>query len=634
MKYNIDFEVAAAVFLVLFYFFHKIQFYTNTKGSKLFQKIIISLLIACITDFVTALSISFPYSVPVSVNVLLNTIYFEVAPFSTFLVILYLESVLESEKDFKLLNSINIFIYCVYTFMVCSGPLLNTMFYFDENRQYQHGPLYVFLYIVPMLYTLVAIILLLRNRKGFKKYYFISCILFILISEGGLALQLFFLGETLVSYFFSAIAIIILLFSMETPDYQKLMFTMAELDKAKKEADEARTEAENANKAKSIFLANMSHEIRTPINGIMGIDEIALREVSEENMKQYLLDIRDASNSLLALINDILDVSKIESGRMEIVKGEYSLNKLIYSIVNVIMFKAESKGLKLDISNNAEIPEMLLGDEGRIRQILINLLSNAIKYTQEGSVSFSVDYKIINNKEINVIFKVKDTGIGIKEEDKPKIFGRFERVDIEKNRNIEGTGIGLSLSKQLTELMDGTISFDSTYEKGTEFIVVLPQKVVNNEPMGKFSGKKNEDDLIVRYDDFEAPDAKILVVDDIALNLKVMIGLLKDTKIQIDTAQDGHRCLELAKNTKYDLIFLDHLMPEMDGIETLHILKNSPKNLNYTTPVIALTANSTTNARKFYMVEGFDDYLTKPMELELLFKMIKIYLPSNKMILF
>ena len=634
MKYNIDFEVAAAVFLVLFYFFHKIQFYTNTKGSKLFQKIIISLLIACITDFVTALSISFPYSVPVSVNVLLNTIYFEVAPFSTFLVILYLESVLESEKDFKLLNSINIFIYCVYTFMVCSGPLLNTMFYFDENRQYQHGPLYVFLYIVPMLYTLVAIILLLRNRKGFKKYYFISCILFILISEGGLALQLFFLGETLVSYFFSAIAIIILLFSMETPDYQKLMFTMAELDKAKKEADEARTEAENANKAKSIFLANMSHEIRTPINGIMGIDEIALREVSEENMKQYLLDIRDASNSLLALINDILDVSKIESGRMEIVKGEYSLNKLIYSIVNVIMFKAESKGLKLDISNNAEIPEMLLGDEGRIRQILINLLSNAIKYTQEGSVSFSVDYKIINNKEINVIFKVKDTGIGIKEEDKPKIFGRFERVDIEKNRNIEGTGIGLSLSKQLTELMDGTISFDSTYEKGTEFIVVLPQKVVNNEPMGKFSGKKNEDDLIVRYDDFEAPDAKILVVDDIALNLKVMIGLLKDTKIQIDTAQDGHRCLELAKNTKYDLIFLDHLMPEMDGIETLHILKNSPKNLNYTTPVIALTANSTTNARKFYMLEGFDDYLTKPMELELLFKMIKVYLPSNKMILF
>lgn len=634
MKYNIDFEVAAAVFLVLFYFFHKIQFYTNTKGSKLFQKIIISLLIACITDFVTALSISFPYSVPVSVNVLLNTIYFEVAPFSTFLVILYLESVLESEKDFKLLNSINIFIYCVYTFMVCSGPLLNTMFYFDENRQYQHGPLYVFLYIVPMLYTLVAIILLLRNRKGFKKYYFISCILFIFISEGGLALQLLILGETLVSYFFSAIAIIILLFSMETPDYQKLMFTMDELDKAKKEADEARTEAENANKAKSIFLANMSHEIRTPINGIMGIDEIALREVSEDNMKQYLLDIRDASKSLLALINDILDVSKIESGKMEIVKEEYSLNKLIYSIMNVIMFKAESKGLKLDISNNPDIPEMLLGDEGRIRQILINLLSNAIKYTQEGSVSLYVDYKIVNKEEINVIFKVKDTGIGIKEEDKPKIFGRFERVDIVKNRNIEGTGIGLSLSKQLTELMKGTISFDSIYEKGTEFVVVLPQKIVNNEPMGKFSGKKKEDNLIVRYDDFEAPDAKILVVDDIALNLKVMLGLLKDTKIQIDTAEDGPSCLELAKNTKYDLIFLDHLMPEMDGIETLHILKNSPKNLNYTTPVIALTANSTTNARKFYMVEGFDDYLTKPMELELLFKMIKVYLPSNKMILF
>ena len=630
MKYNIDFEIAAAIFLVLFYFFHKIQFYTNTKGSRLFQKIIISLLVASITDSATALSISYAHDIPVWVNVLLNTIYFEVAPFSTYLVILYFEAVLESDKDFKILNTINLAIYFIYTFMVCSGSVLDTMFYFDENRVYQHGPLYVFLYVVPMLYTLMAIILLLRNRRGFKRYYFISCVIFILISEGGLALQMFVLDNMLVSYFFSAIAIIILLFSMETPDYQKLMFTMDELDKAKSEADEARAEAEKANRAKSIFLANMSHEIRTPINGIMGIDEIALREVEDDSMKQHLLDIRDASNSLLALINDILDVSKIESGKMEIVDGEYSLNKLMYSIMNVIYFKAESKGLQIEMSNNPQIPELLFGDEGRIRQILINLLSNAIKYTPEGKVSLYVDFEQTSSKAVNLIFKVNDTGIGIKEEDKPKIFGRFERVDLKKNRNIEGTGLGLSLTKQLTELMGGQISFESVYEEGSEFVVVLPQRVVNGTPMGEFIGRKHEADKIEIYDDFVAPDARLLVVDDVALNLKVMLGILKETKMQIDTAQDGQTCLDMAKATKYDLIFLDHLMPELDGIETLHLLKDNPKNTNYTTPVIALTANSTINARKYYMQEGFDEYLTKPMELEQLFKLIKLYLPSDK----
>ena len=203
-------------------------------------------------------------------------------------------------------------------------------------------------------------------------------------------------------------------------------------------------------------------------------------------------------------------------------------------------------------------------------------------------------------------------------------------MDLKKNRNIEGTGLGLSLTKQLTELMGGQISFESVYEEGSEFVVVLPQRVVNGTPMGEFIGRKHEADKIEIYDDFVAPDARLLVVDDVALNLKVMLGILKETKMQIDTAQDGQTCLDMAKATKYDLIFLDHLMPELDGIETLHLLKDNPKNTNYTTPVIALTANSTINARKYYMQEGFDEYLTKPMELEQLFKLIKLYLPSDK----
>lgn len=631
MKYNIDFEIAAAMFLVIFYFFHRIQFYSNNKGNKLFQKLIIALLVACLTDLATAVSISYAQNIPVWLNIILNTIYFEVAPFSTYLVIFYTESVLESDKDFKILNGILFAIYGVYTCIVLSSPLFNTMFYFDENRVYMHGPFYVVLYVVPMLYTLMAIILILKNHTAFKRYFFITFILFILISEGGLILQLAVLGTTLASYFFSAIAVLILLFSMETPDYEKLMLTMKELDKAKLEAEESKAEAERANNAKSIFLANMSHEIRTPINGILGIDEIALREVNDDILRQYLLDIQDASTSLLALVNDILDVSKVESGKMEIVDGEYSLNQLMYSVHNIIYFKAESKGLKLEFENNSDVPELLYGDEGRIKQVLINLLSNGVKYTREGKVTLYVDFEKKEDKA-TIIFRIKDTGIGIKEEDKQKLFGTFERVDLKRNRNIEGTGLGLALTKQLVELMGGSISFDSVYEVGSEFVVKLPQKIIDETPMGKFIGRKDSFDENTLFECIKAPTAKILAVDDVALNLKVIVGLLKETQIKVDTAFGGEECLELSQTNKYDIIFLDHLMPDMDGIETLKKLRDNPINLNYTTPVIALTANASEDAKKLYKMNGFDDYLSKPMEIELLYKQLKLYIPENKII--
>lgn len=630
MKYNIDYEIASAIFLLILYFLHKYQFYTQTKSNKLFQGLIISLIVACVADLTTAVSISYAQHLPVWVNVILNTFYFEIAPFSTYLVILYTEAVLESDKDFKILNGICSIVYCIYTCIVISGMLLNTMFYFDENIVYRHGPLYLTLYAVPMFYTLIAIVIIMRNHSGFRRHYFVAFILFIIISEGGMAFQMLVLQRTLISYFFSAIAALILLFAMETPDYEKLMVTMAELDKAKEDAEEAREEAEHANKAKSIFLANMSHEIRTPINGIVGINEIALRETSDDSMKQYLYDIQDASDSLLNLVNDILDLSKVESGKMEIVDGEYSLNKLMYSVSNVIYFKAEVKGLKLELQNNPKMPELLYGDEGRIRQILINILSNAVKYTPEGKVSLNVDFEEKEENQINLILKVKDTGIGIKEEDKPKIFGSFERVDLKKNRNIEGTGLGLALTKQLTELMGGSISFESVYGEGSEFTAVIPQKVSDATPMGLFSGRKIEAKDAQRLEGFMAPKARILAVDDVALNIKVIVGLLKNTKIKIDTASGGEECIELARNNKYDLILLDHLMPDMDGIETLHNIRNSAANLNYPTPIIALTANATDDARKSYLKEGFDDYLSKPIDIEMLYKHIKQYLPSDK----
>ena len=390
--------------------------------------------------------------------------------------------------------------------------------------------------------------------------------------------------------------------------------------------------SESANKAKSDFLSRMSHEIRTPINAVMGMDEMILRESKDPAVLEYAHNLQNAARTLLELINDILDFSKIEAGKMEILPTEYQLSSLLNDLVNMIRKRAESKGLCFQVEADPNLPTALFGDEVRIKQVITNLLTNAVKYTEKGGACLKVGFSPIDENLISLKVSVSDTGIGIKAEDMDKLFASFERIEEKRNRTIEGTGLGMNIAQQLLTSMGGKLQVESVYGEGSTFSFQIVQKVMNPAPLGNFAETCHHA-LSCRKDyqvSFRAPEGKILVVDDTVMNLTVVKGLLKQTQIQIDTAQSGLECLGLVQQKKYDLIFLDHMMPIMDGIETLKAMVKLTGNLNEETPVISLTANAIRGAREQYLEAGFQDYLTKPINCAKLEEMIVKYLPQDK----
>ena len=387
-----------------------------------------------------------------------------------------------------------------------------------------------------------------------------------------------------------------------------------------------------AGEAKAQFLANMSHEIRTPINTIIGMNEMILRENQDQVVKEYASNVQNASKMLLGLINDILDFSKIEAGKLDILKTDYYLSKLLTDVVRGIQIKADSKKLKFHVSIEETLPSVLRGDEIRIRQILNNLLSNAVKYTHEGTVTFTVKANEMQ-EEFALCISVEDTGIGIKPEDLEKLFDGFQRLEEQKNRNIEGTGLGLNITKQLVELMGGTIEVKSEHGKGSCFTVTIPQQIMDETAIGKIESAYQRDVSKTEEEKFKlyAPTAQVLVVDDNEMNLAVVEALLKRTGIKLTLAHGGRECLELCRVHKYDLILMDHRMPDPDGVETLHLLRNDKMSLNKDADVIVLTANALAGMAEKYMEEGFTDYLAKPIITEELEDIIYRHLPKDKL---
>ena len=410
--------------------------------------------------------------------------------------------------------------------------------------------------------------------------------------------------------------------------------TTDELNSSNENLKDAVIAAEAASKSKSQFLSNMSHEIRTPINAILGMNEMILRESSDETILEYAENIRSAGNSLLGIVNDILDFSKIEAGKMDIIPVEYSLSSLLNDLVNMVQKRAEKKSLAFHIEADENLPSELFGDEIRIKQVITNILTNAVKYTEKGGVTLKVTFKNTSADEILLCVSVKDTGIGIKPEDIKKLFSAFERIEEKRNRTIEGTGLGMNITQRLLEMMNSRLEVTSVYGEGSEFSFEIAQKIINRHPIGNFAESyRHSLSQHKKYKEkFTAPDAKILVVDDTVMNLTVVKGLLKQTKIKIDTAESGFECLKLVAQNRYDIIFLDHRMPGIDGIETLKRMQNLEGNLNTTTPVISLTANAVSGAKQIYLDAGFQDYLTKPIDSAKLEEMMIEYLPKEKVI--
>ncbi len=387
--------------------------------------------------------------------------------------------------------------------------------------------------------------------------------------------------------------------------------------KTNAELKKAELSAVKANQAKSDFLANMSHEIRTPINAIVGMNEMILRESKDENITEYAGYISEASSSLLTLINDILDFSKIEAGKLEIIENRYSLGRMLRSTYQMMEIKAEEKRLDLIVNIDSSLPDSIYGDENRVKQILVNLLSNAIKYTPEGKVMFNVTGSISDDRKVLVKFEVADTGIGIKEDDISRLFDSFERVDSKKNRAIEGTGLGLSITKDLVDKMHGSLSVDSTYGKGSTFTVFLEQTVIDDKKVGNWLEPDPGIDKDHELRSLSSLSMRVLAVDDNPLNLMVIKKLLSNSGIKVDTAKSGKMALKFLEKKHYNIVLMDHFMPEMDGIETLKKIRAMGDG-HSDIPVVALTANAISGSKKFYLEQGFQDYLSKPVSYDAL----------------
>lgn len=583
------------------------------KANKLFNIILICAFINLIFDIASNYTVNRLETIHPIVNRIIHICFFTSMLTLFLLVYKYLVTLVEKEVGRELSGKILTFIPYIIVFIIdIFAPV-----YYEETQQgnYSYGFGVNMLYVCVVVYMALIVKLMILHRKNISTKNKVAVIL-ALVSVMGASMFQLVVPEALTSSLGVVLFSLCMYMTVANPD-------AVLVDLLKKET--ARADA--ANRAKSDFLAKMSHEIRTPINAVLGMNEMILRESSEPDIKKYSHDIKSSASALLSIINEILDSSKIESGKMEIIPDNYEISSLLNDLYNMIGVKANGKGLKLNFHIDPGIPAGYYGDDIRIRQVLVNLLTNAVKYTKEGTVTMTVTGRREGENAI-LHYSVKDTGIGIKEEDLEKLFAKFERIEENKHRHIEGTGLGMNIAMQLLTLMGSELKVESEYGKGSEFYFDIVQKVIDEEPLGDFQERILQSATEYVYDmSYVAPDAKILVVDDNEINRKVFRNLLKQTRINVYEAGSGEECIAMVGQQDFHIIFLDYMMPIMDGVETLHAMKE--KNLCSNTPVIMLTANAVVGAREQYLKEGFDDYITKPIVPEKLDKMILHYLPDE-----
>lgn len=540
---------------------------------------------------------------------------------------LYISRFVEThQRPIKILTIFNSSIYVIYGIIMIVNIYTGLIsWYTAPDMMWVAGPYYRTVgYGFPLLFIITTLIILFSNVKALSRRNFFTLLITVIISSLGIILQAAAKGNIMLTTFSGTMGVYLCYFAVENFDYDNLLSMTKELEIAKIRAQESSL-------AKSSFLANMSHEIRTPMNAVLGLDEMILNTDDPVKIKEYAENIQTSGRSLLAIINDILDFSRIESGKMELVKTDYHLTKMLDDINLQFRIKAEKQGLEYRTDIDENICEQLHGDDVRVRQVITNILNNAIKYTKQGYVKTVVKATTQGDVEILHV-TIEDSGIGIKEENIPHLFQSFERLDEFNNHSIEGTGLGLAIVKCFLDLMGGSVDVKSIYGQGSAFTVHIPQHITGTETIADYRNNRNTVASDSNNMKFSAPEAQVLIVDDNRMNLMVAKGLMERTRAKVTTAASGQECLELMTKTRFDIIFLDHMMPELDGVGTLKKSQILPGNLNRFTPIIALTANAMAGMREEYLKMGFTDYISKPIESERLYDLFYNTISKEKIV--
>lgn len=633
LVHNINFVIAAIFILLIILVSVGKKYRDISHSNKMFYNLVYTVLFQSIVDVFMNIAETYTDVFPPIVSSLSRTIFNFCTALLTYFAYMYVKGYSLKDRTNKLQNALDIIVTVLISAFGIAGVInikLGFLSYVDENGVYQNGPFYIINYIVPLLLIILILFTAIRFRKSYSPDQFRAIIFFILLVIGGVAVEYVVHYTTLTIMFGVSLALLVIQLSLETPDYKKMNNAMEALKQSNIEVEQAREAAEQANKAKSDFLARMSHEIRTPMNAVLGMNELILKESDDTQIKEYAHDAYQSATNLLNLINEILDFSKIESGKMTLINEKYKLSDLLREEYTIFSFKSEEKNLNLVFDVDPEIPSEMYGDTVRIKQIITNLLNNAIKYTDQGTITLKVKLNRIESENAYLDVHVTDTGRGIKEDDYHKLFEMFERIDETANRNIEGTGLGINIVAMLLSMMGAKLEVASEFGKGSDFFFTVCQKIENSSPIGNFNiSEKKETNTAEEIVLVCAPKAHILTVDDNMVNLKVFEGLLRKTEIQITKAKSGLEALELTKANKYDLIFMDHMMPNMDGVEAMKEIKKQEDGQNRETPIVVLTANAIKGNFEMYMEEGFVDVCFKPTTQGDLNEKLRKYLPKE-----
>lgn len=625
MLYNIDFEIAAGALLVVMNLYVHLQYPSDTPSNRHFKRLDAILFVTVTLDAVTAVTISFSDSVPIWVNTLLNNLYLVSAVLLEYQFVLYCACAVYGTIYHRKIPQIALGSAAVCMVIVVINIFTGCVFSFDE-RGYIHGPLYFLMQVLPILMIIICCLMMLMNLKRFNKTQRISIVLYILVMLSGPVIQLFF-PTVLYTLFTISIGLMLMMFALETPDLKELKRTMRELRDTRDEAEEAMASAQSASQVKTEFLSTISHEIRTPINAVLGFNEMVLRQSSDDEITQYSENIRSAGKTLLAMISDMMDFTEMETGSFRIEETNYATASMLSDIAAFAGYYASKKDIELRLDLSPDIPRTLNGDSVRITRILNNLTSNAVKYTDRGWVEIHVSWEPDENGDSGYLcVQIRDTGTGMREEDVARISSSFLRMDKKRSQNIQGLGLGLTIVTRLLSLMGSCLEVESSYGRGTCMSFRLKQGVADPSPVGNAAALARPGEVQRSKPGFTAPQARLLIADDNEMNLDLYCRSLRETRVTIDTATNGVAALELIGRNRYDLIFLDHMMPIMDGMETLRTIKK--QELCPGIPIIVVTANAISGERNMYLNAGFDDYLAKPVTGRQLWETVMKYLPA------